>query len=294
MAASDSHLIGQLIGNWLEDYVSQPIISDCISNSQFPQRWYLDQEGPRPARDSEKVRWNDNGGNGHNLDYVIEFEGDEDNIGDPAAFIESAWRSYKKHSKAKAQEIEGAVMPVSASSLVSIHAPFLGAIIAGRWTRPSIAQLQSNGFTVLEFTHTEIVSAFNSVGINVDFDEDTQLEELEQILGDLRNVGIRENRSSGEALRRICSEKVSVFSTALIQSLNRTFSSIEVSGGPVLLWEYSGGDFPSIFDERLAEDTEVRRWDLRIYFSDERTALSRTLTREEINRILDELSNRYS
>jgi len=293
MAASNSHLIGQLIGNWLEEHVSSPIILACINSSSIPSQWFLDSEGPRPARSSTKVAWGDNGGNLHNLEHVIEHGGSRDNIGSPAAFIESAWRSYKKHSKAKAQEIEGAIMPVSRNTVVSIHGPFLGAIIAGRWTRPSIAQLQSNDFIVLEFTHSEIISAFNSIDINVDFNEDTTVEELEQILEDLSGIGSDEMSSSGQNLLTDCSGKIDVFSRELLQSLDRTFTSVEVFGGPVLQWMQSGGEFPQVFDEGLAEDTSLRRWDLRVLFSDERIALSRGLTLEEINLTLNEVSNRY-
>ena len=73
---------------------------------------YLDKKGPRPARSGKKVSWTDVRGNTHDLDYVLERNGSDAKIGKPVAFIETAWRRYTKHSRNKAQEIQGALMPL--------------------------------------------------------------------------------------------------------------------------------------------------------------------------------------
>ena len=106
---------------------------------------YLDFKRPRKARGGQgKVTWQDGYGNKHDLDYVLERGGDEERLGVPVAFIESAWRRYTKHSKNKAQEIEAAVMPVALT--FSRHQPFLGAVLAGEFTGNALHQLESKGF----------------------------------------------------------------------------------------------------------------------------------------------------
>jgi len=82
----------------------------------------------------------------------------------PAGFIESAWRRYTKHSKNKVQEIEAAIMPVALT--FSRHQPFLGAVLAGEFTRNALLQLESKGFAVLHVPYESILSAFKELGID--------------------------------------------------------------------------------------------------------------------------------
>ena len=85
-------------------------------------------------------------------------------LGVPAAFIESAWRRYTKHSKNKVQEIEAAVIPVALT--FSRHQPFCGAVLAGEFTRNALQQLESKGFAVLHIPYVSILAAFRELGID--------------------------------------------------------------------------------------------------------------------------------
>lgn len=109
MAESPSHKFGQVIGNLLEELVFPYLKGFAASKSL-----YLDcQKNDRPARKGRKVSWEDSYGNTHNLDYVLEQGGSESELGTPVAFIEVAWRRYTKHSRNKAQEIQGAILPLA-------------------------------------------------------------------------------------------------------------------------------------------------------------------------------------
>jgi hypothetical protein len=92
-------------------------------------------------------------------------------LGLPVAFIEIAWRRYTKHSKNKAQEIEGAITPLS-QTYEHLH-PFLGIILAGEFTKGSVDQLRSKGFAVLHIKYKSVVDAFSIVGIDASFNEKT-------------------------------------------------------------------------------------------------------------------------
>jgi hypothetical protein len=109
MAESPAHKFGQLIGEILESIVLPQLEAFCSSNEL-----YLDyQKRDRTARSGKKVAWSDQYGNTHDLDFVIERDGTDQQIGRPVAFIESAWRRYTKHSRNKAQEIQGAILPLA-------------------------------------------------------------------------------------------------------------------------------------------------------------------------------------
>lgn len=167
MASSPSHKLGQIIGDLLEEIMGPQLQDFCDKRGL-----YLDRKGERgAARKGKKVSWQDKFGNDHNLDFVIEKGGTKDRRGRPLAFIEAAWRRYTKHSRNKAQEIQGAVLPIAERH--EWDKPFLGVILAGVFTEGSLSQMRSSGFEVALFPYSSIVEAFASIGINVAFDEGT-------------------------------------------------------------------------------------------------------------------------
>ncbi len=167
MAESPSHKFGQLIGNLLEELI-KPFLTTFASHNGL----YLDfPNNLRTARKGKKVSWEDPYGNVHDLDYVLERGGTRDTLGTPVAFIEVAWRRYTKHSRNKAQEIQGAIMPLAEKYQWSN--PFLGAVLSGVFTEGSLEQLRSLGFQVLYFPYDSVVAAFASRNIDIGFDEST-------------------------------------------------------------------------------------------------------------------------
>lgn len=167
MAASPSHRFGQIVGDLLEEIMEPQFQSFCSERGL-----YLDKKGTRGnAREGKKVTWIDKYGNSHDLDFVIEKGGSASVRGRPLAFIEAAWRRYTKHSRNKAQEIQGAVLPIAEKYYWD--KPFLGVILAGVFTSGSLTQMKTSGFEVALFPYESIVAAFRSVGINAEFDEGT-------------------------------------------------------------------------------------------------------------------------
>ncbi len=166
MGEAAGHKFGQLIGEYCEAAI-EPLLQRFADEHGL----YLDKKGLRPARSGRKVRWFDVYGNAHDLDYVLERGGTRERIGAPVAFIESAWRRYTKHSRNKAQEIQGAVLPTAQKHKNS--APFLGCFLVGVYTTGAIEQLRSSGFKVLYFPYSSVLDAFGSVGIDAGFEETT-------------------------------------------------------------------------------------------------------------------------
>lgn len=162
MAEAPGHLLGQIIGGVLEAAL-KPVLEDLARKHDL----YLDSQGERPnVRAGKKVTWRDVKGNGHDLDFVLERGGTPTKRGNPAAFIESAWRRYTKHSKAKAQEISGALDPVL-MAWANVK-PTGAAVVAGEWTKPALTQLRTNGYVVLHFDFARTVEIFSRHGMRID------------------------------------------------------------------------------------------------------------------------------
>jgi len=162
-----------MIGQVLEEALEPVFRSFAIENGL-----YLDVKGPRRARKGRKVRWVDAYGNSHDLDFVLERNGSESHIGVPVAFIETAWRRYTKHSRNKAQEIQGAIIPLVERYKRSV--PFIGVILAGDFTAGALNQLRSQGFGVVHFPYDAVTTAFDTVGIDARFDEQTPDADVER------------------------------------------------------------------------------------------------------------------
>lgn len=166
MAQSPSHRFGQIIGDALEAGI-RPLLADFARKHGL----YLDGKGTRSCRKGKKCSWVDSNGNSHDLDFVLERGGTAEKVGTPAAFIETAWRRYTKHSRNKAQEIQGALEPLAETYRNA--GPFKGAILAGVFTDGALMQLRSLGYTVLYFPYESIVATFRQFGVDAGYDEAT-------------------------------------------------------------------------------------------------------------------------
>lgn len=221
MASNPAHKFGQMIGEALEATI-EPILSQFASDHGL----YFDKKGKRPARKGKKVCWTDTYGNVHDLDFVLEKGGSSSEIGLPVAFIETAWRRYTKHSRNKAQEIQGAILP-----LVATHhnaAPFIGVVTAGEWTDGALNQLRSLGFSVLYFPFDTVISAFRVVEIDAYYGEDTLRPQIEE-KAEKWNALPRERRLLvSNRLRDLNSTEIEDFVQALTLAVNRQIISIHV------------------------------------------------------------------
>ncbi|MBN3876964.1 MAG: hypothetical protein ACYTXT_09530 [Nostoc sp.] len=224
MAQSPSHKFGQQLGKLLEDIVLYDILKPRLEQFAQVKNYYLDWQRSRPARSGKKVTWEDKYGNKHDLDFVIEVDGTDNKLGRPVAFIESAWRRYTKHSKNKAQEIQGAILPII--ELHHLSAPFYGVVLAGDFTKPALEQLKNNGFAVIYIPYKGVVSAFKVIGFDVAFDEDTPDESYTTAFRQLDSLTSSDKEKLRQALMRVCQEEVDRFMETLRNCLERYISNI--------------------------------------------------------------------
>lgn len=223
MADAKAHKLGQLIGEFIEKNFEKQLTEICHTRGL-----YLDVVGKtRPARGGKKVKWEDIYGASHDLDFVIERNGTDQKLGIPAALIECAWRRYTKHSKNKAQEIQGAVLPIAEK--YNKYKPFLAAVLAGFFTQPSIQQLESSGFIVLYFEYDIIIDAFKEVGVDLSFGEDTPDNDAQSKIDCFLSLSEEQLLSAFDIIISNSKEKIDTFKNSLINALDRQIISIVVS-----------------------------------------------------------------
>lgn len=221
MAKSPAHRFGQIIGNTVEDAI-EPRLRQFTNRNDL----YLDRESSDRPRSGKTVRWDDAFGNTHKLDYVIEEGGTVDERGEPMAFIEVAWRRYTKHSKNKAQEIQGAIRPLVKK--YEDNAPFSGVVLAGEFTDNAVTQLESLGFTVLHFEYDTITEAFEREGIDAYWEEDTAEEDLQAEVDKWEALPEDQQHKIAEHLIELNKNKVEHFFKELEGTITRNIEVIRV------------------------------------------------------------------
>ncbi len=222
MAESPSHRLGQIIGELVEDAI-HPLLEEVARRHGL----YLDAKHPRKARGGKsKVAWTDANGNTHDLDYVLELGGTEGQIGSPKAFVEIAWRRYTKHTRNKAQEIQGAIIPLA--ERYADARPFLGVVLAGVFTEASLSQLRSLGFKVVYFPYDSVLAAFAAEGFDVAFDEHTTDSQVARKVRQCRKLTAGQRAGIAKFLRNRHRDDLDTFASALNSSLTRTIQYVYV------------------------------------------------------------------
>ncbi len=264
MAESPAHRFGQIIGELLESVILPQLAAFCQK-----QGLYLDhQKRIRPARTGKKVSWTDQYGNTHDLDFVIERDGTDEKVGTPLAFIESAWRRYTKHSRNKAQEIQGAILPLA--ERYRWNNPFLGTVLAGVFTEGSLDQLRSLGFNVLYFPYESLIAAFKSEGVNIAFDESTPDRVFLQTTKRIEKASPKTISKVRAHLVNANQEAISVFFGALNKRLGRHVTRVVVTPlyGKANEFATIEGVVKFLEQHHLNEgSSDFRKYEIRIEFS---------------------------
>jgi hypothetical protein len=255
MALSPSHRFGQIIGELLEVALFEPL-QEVATEFGF----YFDYKHLRSARGGKKVTWKDAKGNQHDLDYVFEEGGSETIRGQPKAFIETAWRRYTKHSRNKAQEMQGAIQPL-AETYSHCH-PFLGVVLAGKFTAGSLTQLTSHGFHILFYPYETIIELFSRVGIDARFDEDTPDADLQAKVDAFDALSEGDKERLAASFRDVRKDELKTFIDGLRVVLNRSIEIVYIlplhGKATQVLSVEEAIDFITRYDESTASNPFVR------------------------------------
>jgi hypothetical protein len=161
--SSAGHKLGQLVGDWYEEYFVLPLLQKVADHLKL----YLDHRfRKRKARTSDNIIWQDEDNNEVDYDFVMELDGTGSKRGIPVAFFECFWRRGARHSKDKARDDSGKLMPMR-----DVHptARFLGIVAGGDFTAPARTLVQSRKIDLFYVPKAKIVSAFAKHKLQIDY-----------------------------------------------------------------------------------------------------------------------------
>jgi hypothetical protein len=166
---------------------------------------YLDHRfRKRKARASDKVIWQDEEGNAVDYDFVLELDSTEATRGIPVAFFECFWRRGARHSKDKARDDSGKLLPMRA---VYPTARFLGIVAGGDFTGPARTLVQSRQIDLFYVPKAKIVSAFARYKLQIDYpDKLPEAKKAELADAFARGLTARVKRGAAAKLRELVGE----------------------------------------------------------------------------------------
>jgi hypothetical protein len=170
-AGSAGHRLGQLVGDWWERYVVLPLLQKVADELKlFLDNRFVD----RPVRNSGKIIWKDDEGNEVDYDFVLELDGSASKRGTPVAFFEVFWRRGARHSKDKARDDSGKLVPMRDTYPT---ARFLSIAASGEFTEPAKGLVVSRDIELFHVPKSNIIEAFDYHGLVMDY-PDSSSEDL--------------------------------------------------------------------------------------------------------------------
>lgn len=164
--SSAGHKLGQLVGDWFQDYFAAPLLQEVADKLGL----YLDHRHitRNPMVRKDKLVWKDIDSNSVDYDFVLELGGTPDQRGIPVAFFECFWRRGARHSKDKARDDSGKLLPMRATYPT---ARFLGIVAGGEFTRPARELVESRRINLFYIPKAKIVETFSAMAMPIDYDD---------------------------------------------------------------------------------------------------------------------------
>ena len=190
--ASSGHRLGQLIGDWFEEHFVYPLL--CRAGERLDL--FVDSRFVDRSVRAGKIIWNDVDGNAVDYDAVLELGGTKDKRGIPVAFVECFWRRGSRHSKDKARDDSGKLLPMKDTYPT---ARFLGIVSAGDFTGPARELVLTRGIDLFYIPKSKIVQSFSDCHLTMDYpdklpeiDKAAIVQEFEKSFGTYKRIEVRE------------------------------------------------------------------------------------------------------
>lgn len=152
--ASAGHKLGQIVGDWYEEYFTLPLLRKLSSRLKLTLH-------SRFIANTQTL-WKDAEGNSVDYDFVMCLPGTQT----PVAFFETFWRRGARHSKDKSRDDSGKLLPMrdtySTTRVLSI-------IAAGDFTAAARAFVQSRGVDLFYVAKNFIITAWKKHGAIIDY-----------------------------------------------------------------------------------------------------------------------------
>jgi hypothetical protein len=181
-ASSAGHKLGQLIGDWWEEYFVLPLLSEIADELDL----YLDHRfRERACRNGSKIIWTDEDENAVDYDFVLELDGSDEKAGIPVGFIEVFWRRGARHSKDKARDDCGKLMPMRKTYPT---ARYLGVAACGSLTEPARDYIRLRNIDLFYVPKTKIIEAFEGNNLIMDYPDKLSEEEKLKLADDFGDI----------------------------------------------------------------------------------------------------------
>lgn len=164
--SSSGHKLGQIIGDWYEEYFALPLLEKAAKELGL----FLDCRFKKRECRGDKIIWADVDGNKVDYDFVMELGGTAKKHGIPVAFFETFWRRGARHSKDKARDDSGKLLPMKATYPT---ARVIGVISAGDFTAPAREYVLSRGIDLFYVEKQKILDAWSKHGMTIDYPDKT-------------------------------------------------------------------------------------------------------------------------
>lgn len=164
--SSSGHKLGQLVGDWFQDFFVKPLLTDVAKELDLFLD-YRDCKRNKSVR-ADKILWADEDGNQVDYDFVMELGGSARKRGIPVAFLECFWRRGSRHSKDKARDDSGKLMPMRATYPT---ARFLGIVASGEFTQPARELVESRKINLLYIPKAKVIESFQKLGLEMDYND---------------------------------------------------------------------------------------------------------------------------
>lgn len=185
--SSSGHKLGQVVGDWFEETIAEGLLQSVASNLGL----YLDHRFRARESRNGKIIWSDLDGNGVDYDFVLELGGTDDKQGIPLAFFETFWRRGARHSKDKARDDSGKLVPMRDTYPT---ARVLGIISAGDFTQPAQELVRSRGIDLFYIPKNNICKAWADCGIPIDYADSASEQEKARIADNASSLLTRDKK----------------------------------------------------------------------------------------------------
>lgn len=105
----------------------------------------------------------------------------------------------------------------------------MGCILAGVYTSGALEQLWSVGFKILYFTYDSVIEAFNTVGIDARFDEQTPDAEFDTRMAKWKSVPTRRRGKVWAKLVELNQPNVDAFMAHVERAVKRQITAVRVT-----------------------------------------------------------------
>ncbi|NEP14126.1 MAG: hypothetical protein F6K14_28775 [Symploca sp. SIO2C1] len=156
-----------------------------------------------------KIIWSDLEGNDVDYDFVLELGGTESKRGVPLAFFETFWRRGARHSKDKARDDSGKLIPMR-DTYPTVR--ILGIISAGDFTQPAQELVRSRAIDLFYIPKAKICKAWEDCKVPIDY-ADSASESVKRSIAD--NV---ENKLTNAKKKQIHERLISIVGKSVFDS----------------------------------------------------------------------------